>query len=172
MVNTKTIANVFGLTERRVRQLVDESIIDKVGTGRFNLLSTVKKYIAYLRATTHAEREGNKARENLDYEKFLHERAKRELAELELARVKGQMHDASEVERIMTKMLADFRAKLLAMPTKVAPALVARNEISVIQDILQRDVYEILEELSDYDPSLFSGDKVDNEEEAEGTEDE
>lgn len=58
------------------------------------------------------------------------------------------MHHASEVERVMTRMLSDFRAKLLALPSKVAPVLIARNEIAVIQDIFQKEICEALQEFS------------------------
>lgn len=58
------------------------------------------------------------------------------------------MHHASEVERVMTRMLSDFRAKLLALLSKVAPVLIARKEIVVIQDIFQKEIYEALQEFS------------------------
>lgn len=58
------------------------------------------------------------------------------------------IHHASEVERVMTRMLSDFRAKLLALPSKVAPVLIARKEIAVIQDIFQKEIYEALQEFS------------------------
>lgn len=174
VVNTKVMANIFGVTERRVRQMVEEEIIDRVGHGRYNLLDSVKKYIAFLRANNAAEEQTTKLKESLEYEKYLHERAKREMAELELARLKGQMHYSVEVEKVMNRMLADFRSKLLALPSKVAPMLIAREDISFIQDLLQKEIYEALQELSEYDPSMF-GHAIqddDEDEEAEGEGDE
>lgn len=155
VVNTKVIANLFGLTDRRVRQLVEEEIIDKVGNGRYDLQDTLKKYIAFLRANNAADHDSNKTKESLEYEKYLHERAKREMAEMELAQLKGQLHHSSEVEKVMTKMLSDFRARLLGLPTKLAPQLIARSEIQIIQDLMQKELYESLQELSDYEPSMF-----------------
>lgn len=172
VVNTKTIAKIFGVSERRIRQMVEEDIIERVGHGRFNLLETISKYISYLKIHNDMDGANNKTRESLDYEKFLHERAKRELAEIELAQLKGQMHHSAEVEKVMTKMLADFRTRLLALPAKVAPRLIARDEISLIQDMIQIEIYEALSELSEYDPSMFGVVPEEEDEDEEGDQDE
>lgn len=157
VVNTKVLANIFGLTERRVRQLVEEGVIDRIGHGRYDLQDTLKKYIAFLRIAASAEVDSSKVKENLDYEKFLHERAKREKAELELAHIKGELHHSADVEKVMNDMLGAFRSKLLALPAKLAPLLIAQNTVATIQDMLQNEIYEALNELSDYDPILFYG---------------
>ena len=43
---------MFNLTERRVRQLVEEGVISRVGHGRFNLIETVSKYITFLKCSS------------------------------------------------------------------------------------------------------------------------
>ncbi len=60
-----TIAQLFGLTERRVQQLTQEGVISAVRVGRYNkynLLETIRRYIAYLQ-TKVAEREGGRDEE-------------------------------------------------------------------------------------------------------------
>lgn len=42
-------------------------------------------------------------------EKALHEKTKRELAELELAKRRNEVHDAGAVELVMTDMLTNWR---------------------------------------------------------------
>lgn len=170
VVNTKTIASMFGLTDRRVRQLVDEGIIDRVGHGRFSLIDTVNRYVSHLKLSGEAGMDESQLQESLDYEKYLHEKAKREKAEIELAHIKGKMHHASEVEKVMNKMLSDFRAKLLALPSKVAPSLIARDEIAMIEKMIQKDIYEVLQELSEYDASMFADVSEDEDEEEENNE--
>lgn len=155
VVTTSVISDIFNMSQRRVRQLVEEGIIDRVKNGSFELMPTVKKYILYLKAS--GDSKGGEI--DLIKEKAMHERAKREIAEMELAQMKGIMHNAADVEKVMNDMLAAFRAKLLGMPSKVAPLLIAQNEIAIIQDILQKEVYEALEELSNYDPQIFYSEK-------------
>lgn len=162
VVSTKVLAEMFGLTERRIRQLVEEEVIDRASRGRYELVPTVKKYILYLKTYAAAKDQQIQQEQieiNHQHEKALHERAKREIAELNLAEMRGTMHKAEDVEAVMTDMLSAVRAKLLGLPTRVAPMLVARNEIAVIQDMLQREIYEALEELADYEPGLFRSDK-------------
>jgi phage terminase Nu1 subunit (DNA packaging protein) len=158
IVSTNTLANIFEITDRRVRQLVEEGVLEKVKNGRFELIPTVKRYITYLKTKTDSKSETSV---EIDYmsEKAKHEKAKREIAELELAEMKGTMHKAEDVEREMNDMLSAFRAKILSMPSKLAPVLIAQNEIAFIENLLQEEVYNALNELAEYDPALFRGDK-------------
>lgn len=177
IVTTPVIASIFGLTDRRVRQLVEEGLIDRVKNGSYDLAQTVKRYIMFLRASSDGKELEKDSEAMYLIEKTKHEAAKREIAEIELAQIKGRMHDAVDIERVMTAMLMAFRAKMLSMPSKIAPILIAHNEIAVIQDIIQKEVHEALSELSEYDPLVFYGDKyVDiedlNNEDAEGDADE
>lgn len=154
VVNTQAVAKMFGVTDRRVRQFVEEGIIERVGHGRFNVIDTVYKYVTHLRMANDQLSEED-VTELYDYEKYLHEKAKREKAEIELAHLKGTMHSANEVENVMNNMLASFRAKMLALPTKVAPSLLGLEEISDIEKLIESQVHEALFELADYDPKMF-----------------
>ncbi len=87
VVNTAAIAKMFNLTERRVCQLVEEGVISRAGYGRFDLIDTVSKYVTFLKVSSEGIDE-NDVVESLDYEKWLHEKAKREKAEIELAHIK------------------------------------------------------------------------------------
>lgn len=177
VVSTSVIADITGLTQRRVRQLAEEKVMEKTANGRYELVPVIRKYIMHLRAGTDTKQGRSKKEQvkvDLESEKALHERAKREKAELALAEMRGKMHQAEDVERVMNDMLGAFRAKLLGMPSKIAPVLIARNEIAVIQELLQKEIYEALQELAEYDPAAFYSDKFidrddgDNEEQDEG----
>lgn len=72
------------------------------------------------------------------------------------------------MEIVLTEMLANFKAKLLSIPTKIAPEIVGYSETSLVEDILKREMYETLEELSEYNPEDFKSDKYIEIEEVEG----
>lgn len=167
VVSTSVIAKMFGLTDRRVRQLVEEGVLKRVGHGRFNLIDTVNQYVTFLRLQGEEAGE-QEVSEALEYEKWLHEKAKREKAEIELAHIKNEMHKSVDVERVMNHMLASFRAKLMSMPSKLALTLVDRESPDFIESVLEKNVHEVLTELANYDPSMF----FDDEEEEEGEGDE
>lgn len=154
VVNTVVIAKMFNMTPRRVRQLVEEGVVDRIGHGRFNLIDTVSKYVTFLKLNTESLTEGD-VTESLDYEKWLHEKAKREKAEIELAHIKKEMHSSGEVEEVMNNMVMNFRQRMLSIPSKCALQLMNRTDPKYIESILEQNVNEALKELSDYDPSMF-----------------
>lgn len=166
IVNTETIAKMFGLTSRRVRQLVEEQVIDRVGHGRFNLVDTVNKYIIHLKLQASSN-PSDIIEESYDYEKWLHEKAKRQKAEIELAHIKGEMHKSEDVEKVLNHMVMAFRAKMLALPSKLALQLSTIDDVNKIEAILERDIHQALSELSEYNPSMFF--EEDSEEDADVT---
>ena len=97
-------------------------------------------------------------------EKALHEKTKRELAELELAKRRNEVHDAEDVQIVMVDMLTKLRSQLLGLPTKMAK-LLAERDASYIDAALTQEIEERLKELSDYSPTMFSDEAFGNEEE-------
>lgn len=154
IVNTKALAKMFNMTERNVRYLVEEGIIARVNHGRYDLIDTVSRYITFLKMSNDGLDE-SKVQESLEYEKWLHEKAKREKAEIELSHLKKEMHKADEVEKVLNHMLTSFRSKMLSLPSKTALLLASKDDPKEIEALLERDIYEALAELADYEPSLF-----------------
>ncbi|WP_342575460.1 hypothetical protein MHH37_06350 [Solibacillus sp. FSL K6-1781] len=154
IVNTKALAKMFNMTERNVRYLVEEGIIARVNHGRYDLIDTVSRYITFLKMSNDGLDE-SKVQESLEYEKWLHEKAKREKAEIELSHLKKEMHKADEVEKVLKHMLTSFRSKMLSLPSKTALLLASKDDPKEIEALLERDIYEALAELADYEPSLF-----------------
>lgn len=167
-VSSTVLGKILNLSERRIRQLAELGVIKKVKRGQYILTENIRNYILYLKTNNEAVEIDTNNELDYDKEKALHERVKREQDELKLAAMKGSMHKSEDVERVMTDMLSNFRSKLLALPSKVAPILLARNDIGEIQNILQKEVLEALHELSSYDPASFYGEEyIEFEEEEE-----
>lgn len=154
VVNTETIAKCFSMSPRRVRQLTEEGVITKQGYGRYDLIDTVSTYVTFLKLSADALNEDD-VTESLRYEQWLHEKAKREKAEIELAHIKNEMHRSDEVEEVMNNMVMAFRQRMLSLPTKVALMLVNRPEPKYIEEVLEQNINEALGEISKYDPALF-----------------
>jgi phage terminase Nu1 subunit (DNA packaging protein) len=149
-VTTAQLAKIIGKTTRWVNELTRNKVFVQSARGKYLLAESVQRYIQHLQE--RAERESE-----VDYhkEKAIHERAKRQRAELDLALMRGEMHKSEDVELVLNDMIAAFRSKMLALPSKIAPQLVGRTEIPVILDMLTREVTEALSELSEYDPQTF-----------------
>ena len=141
LYTSKAIAEWLGLTERRVRQLRDEGVISEARPGLYALRPTVSKYITYLR----------KGSNDLNEERAKLTTAKREAAEMENARLRWEFLEVGEIEKGLRTMNHNIRSRFLAMPAKLAPVLskMAGDQAAIL-DALKQEVYEALEELTDY----------------------
>ena len=78
--------------------------------------------------------------------------AEAEIAELELAKVRGELALVEDVVKAWDDVLAALKAKLLAIPTKISPILASELDAGNIQDQLENQIRECLNELANYDP--------------------
>lgn len=144
LVRSEELGKIIELSARRVNQLAKEGIIQKDQSGKFDLRKAVPLYMKYIDKN-----------DTLKREKTMHEKIKREKASLELKLMKNELHKSEDVEAVMTDMLSRCRAKLLGIPSKVAPFVIGYNEIGKIQAVIQKHIEEALIELSDYNPEMF-----------------
>nr|DAG59554.1 MAG TPA: Protein of unknown function (DUF1441) [Caudoviricetes sp.] len=168
-VNSATLEKILQVSDRRIRQLAEENIIVRVSKGRYRLMESISNYILTLKVSMEAGNSQSVDVElNLDEEKAIHERVKRHISELKLKTMQGELHKSEDVERVMTDMLVSIKSKLLSMPSKLAPMLVARNDIDFIKRTINSEVLEVLNELKDYNAKNFYDDEyVDVEEDEE-----
>lgn len=146
--NTGELAKLLNITQRRVNQLAEEKIITRQPEGDFVLPEAIAEFYSFKFQSDEA----------IDFmaEKALHEKAKRELAELELQKRRNEVHDAADVELVMTDMLTNLRSQLLGLPAKMAPQLANRDK-DYIDQTLTDEIHARLTELSDYSPAMFTG---------------
>lgn len=150
IVTTAEISEILGLTTRRIQQLAKEGALVRASHGKFDLPASIKSYIDYLVEKENTDEELDKTAEEA-----LWTRARRQKTELELQIMRGELHRSEDVKRVMNDMLGNFRAKMLGLPTKMAPQVVGKTEIPPVKEALKIAVYEAMAELSDYDPSVF-----------------
>ena len=146
--NTGELAKLLNITQRRVNQLAEEKIITRQPEGDFVLPQAIAEFYSFKFQSDEA----------IDFmaEKALHEKAKRELAELELQKRRNEVHDAADVELVMTDMLTNLRSQLLGLPAKMAPQLANRDK-DYIDQTLTDEIHARLTEISDYSPEMFTG---------------
>ena len=74
------------------------------------------------------------------------------IAEIELAKVEGELVPAEDVVTAWTDVVGAVKAKLLSIPTKAAPILANEESAGGCQIILEDLINEALEELANYEP--------------------
>lgn len=70
------------------------------------------------------------------------------LAEIEVAKVRGQVVDVDVMAKAVAGDYALVRARLLALPTKLTPLVVPMTDPAEVRDTIERAVAEALEELT------------------------
>lgn len=148
LYDAKAIARFLDISERRVRQLRDEKIIEEYpnSNGLYELIPTLHKYINYLR------KNNPESEESIDYnaERAKLVRAKRMNEEFELKIKENKLHNSEDVETIMTDMLINFKSRLMSIPSKLSPVLSKKTDKTEIFKILKEHIDEALNELSDF----------------------
>ena len=142
------LAKLLGVSVRRVNQMVtNEGKITKEPEGDFILQKAISQY--YMAKYKLSQ-------DNVDYnhEKALHERAKRKLTEMEVRKRSNELHEAADVEAVLTDMLVNLRTKLLGIPAKMATQLAERSKEEV-ESLLTKEIEFVLLEVKDYKPTMF-----------------
>ena len=162
-VTQRQLAAALGITPARVNQLIKDDIVirdeDNPG-GAVLLYESVKRFWA----NQESDEVNVEAELNLTRERARHEKTKREIAELRLAKMENRAYSARTVELVLTEMLSNLRTQLLGLPSKLAPQLEGKAR-GQIYDVMTRELEERLSELSEYTPELFTEEEIETDDE-------
>jgi len=161
-VPSKTLEALFGVKDRTIRDLADKGIVARDSHGKYLFWNSAKRYITVLKIANagKAHQKPVDGEEILDWEeeKAQHEKIKRQITEIKLQLIKGQVHKAEDVEAVMTDMFTKFRSKMTALPSKLAKKLEGKQRAE-IQRILKEEIDNALVELSNYNAADFYSDE-------------
>lgn len=152
------LAQALKLTPPRISAMIKSGIIvkdDSDRSGGVYIFESLKNY--YQRHSSDNDVDFNQ-------ERALHERAKRQIAELKLEKALGNVYDSKVVERVVTEDLVKLRTRLLTIPSKLAPMIEGKSK-GEIDLILTREIEDTLAEMSNFDPSVFISEDIDDEDE-------
>ena len=153
----RNLAKALSLTQPRISQLIKDGTVirDESDTsGGVYILQSLKNF--------YQNRQKGTDEVDINIERALHERAKRLLAELRLERARGNVYDSKIVERVITGDLVKLRTRLLTLPSKLAPMIEGKSK-GEIDLILTREIEDTLAEMSNFDPSVFISEDIDDE---------
>ena len=159
-VEVGTLSKLFNLTAVRVQQLASDGVVVKHARGKYDLWASIRNYIKFLqerKVNQWSGAEGEK--EGYAEHRSRLTKAKADKAEVEAALIKGTAHDAQAVAAVWQDMIGNARAKLLALPTKLAAQLEGMT-IAERQDAIQAAVAQALTELSEYSPEAVTGEYI------------
>lgn len=134
-VTAKRLGEIFGITDKAIRDLVDRNILIKENDN-FDLIANVKKYLDYQRANN---------------DNAVYKREQTEYLKLKRQEKAKELHNAEDIKRAISKMLIAFRQKLLIIPKRENRVLAEMSSRVSVEELLEKTITEALEELSEYD---------------------
>ncbi len=152
-VTSDVIAQLFGLTVRRVQQLAQDGVIHTTETGqgrRYDLVPTIQTYVKYLSDKAHGkastDRESALKQEKLE-------------AEIEVKKIQGELHrmradieagryiSVEEVTLDYSRFFVTFKNFCLGLPSRLSDMIAAYVdpvEARRIEKNLQQEVRRLL----------------------------
>lgn len=144
LYTSSVVADWLAVTPRRVRQLRDEGVLVEKVPGLYDLQSSVVRYISYMRKGS-----GNT---NLNDERAMLTRAKREAADMENEERRGNLHRTEDIEKGLATLCLNMRGRFSSIPAKLSGELAQMGgNRAGIYDKLKATIDETLEEMSHYD---------------------
>ena len=150
---TEVIAQLFGVTVRRVQQLTQEGIIATVSTPegrRYELAPTIQRYVKYLSdkayGKSRSEAEAKLKEQKLRAEVALKE-SQGELHKLRTSIAAGDYISIEEVKIDYSRFFVSFKKFAMSIPGRVAGRLagaVDPVEVRQIENELQKEVTKLL----------------------------
>tara|TARA_R100001163_G_C5061876_1_gene198815 strand:- start:909 stop:1442 length:534 start_codon:yes stop_codon:yes gene_type:complete len=140
------IAKLLDLSERHVRRLADDNILKKPEKNKGWEITNVTLYIRYLREKAFGK---DISTTDLHNEKLRLTKAQADKATLEVNELEGELIPAQIVEDTWINYSMNVRAKLLALPTRIAHEIITIEDYQEALEILKKQINEALKELSE-----------------------
>ena len=155
-VSPAELAAVLRLSGRRVRQLTEDGVLRKNGSGQYALIENVQLW--HLSATAQPVDEEDikleKARRKSDVQI---KASKAMIAKLEAEELRGTMHRAEDVAAITEDLVYTMRGALMALPGRLAVDVAACSTPAEASEVIRKEVHKIIRELAEfhYDPKKY-----------------
>jgi hypothetical protein len=161
MATQTEFADHIGVTRQAVGDMVRRGVIRLDASGRLDLDAARLAYCAHLRSLA-----GNKSGDPDDDLNLTAERArkaKEEADRLEMlnAQTRGELLARGDVDAAVAAAFARVRARLIGVPSKVAPLVAMVDAPAEAQGIVREAIYDALRELSETSVAALLGDNGD-----------
>ena len=140
-VTQSQFAQIVGVTQQRISKLIAEGILKRGDTASgIPFVENLKKYYEY-KFGIAGDIDGKAELARLT-------KAKRELAEMDVAKRRGELLEAAQVESFVVETLTNFRNKFSGFPAKLSPQIEGKS-VTQINKILTIECDNLLNELAD-----------------------
>lgn len=153
-VRDTDLAALVGCTARYVRKLATEGHIERTGRNTFKL-GAISKVIKHLHRA-----DGTAAQ--LVAERVRKLKADATLAELQLAKERGELAPLEETTRAWERATAQIRARMMQIPQRAVVQIVAERDEGRIKDVLANEIRLALTDTADTEIDLDEDENPDD----------
>ena len=136
MVTDADLSELTGLSSRRIRQLVESGRLTRAGRNRYQLAEVFMALVEEMSG-------GDKASE-LTAERVRKLRAEATLAELELAKQRGEVAPIEEFQSVWANRFTIIRANMLQLPQRVVTMLIGETDERRFKQVMTEEIKQIL----------------------------
>ncbi|TWB19504.1 hypothetical protein FBZ99_101277 [Rhizobium sp. ERR 1071] len=151
MATIAEVADHIDVNTRTAADLVARGVITKSTRSSYDLNVARVEYIRHLREVA-AGREAAQAvppgKIDGEQERARKDKEAADRLELQNAVTRGELAPLAEMVSAVTSAFARVRAKILTIPSKVAPLIVGETSTVVVRDVVKNEVHNALEELA------------------------
>ena len=156
---TAHLSQMLGVTERQIYNLMNTGVVVKVGANKLDCIKSVANYIAQMKDEEAVRNEKpEKIRSMTEAVKLKHEQMKSRKTELLVLQMEGKLHYEEDVKALGNSSVVAVKSRLNAIGVKLAPQLKGEEDETVIKDHIDREIFDALKEISDYDASAYEKD--------------
>ena len=157
--NTTHLANMFGVSERQIYNQIDSGVAVKVGLNKFDCVQSVANYINQMREQEKVrQQQPEKIKSAAEAVKLKHEQLKSRKTELQVQQMEGKLHYEEDVKTLWNNSVVAVKSRLTSIGVKLAPQLKGEIDEALIQEYIDREIYDALKEISNYDASAYEKD--------------
>lgn len=153
-LKTADVCSLIGKSNQWVGQLTSQGTIFKKNTphgSMYELSPNIRAYIEMISARAE-EKDGDISeaeRKKRDADAKL-KTAKASIAMVQAKELLGKMHRSEDVMEITQDLVYTIRGALLALPGRVAVEAAAAQTAAEASEIIRKEVFKVMEELSGY----------------------
>ncbi|MEM1344744.1 MAG: hypothetical protein AAGI34_09220 [Pseudomonadota bacterium] len=151
MASQTEVAQHLGLTRQRVSELVRTGHLPGAPQGRLNVDECRIAYIRHLRAAASNRVQDTEEGRDLTAERTRLSKEQADRLEMENAAKRGELLDRKSVDHAVINAFTRVRARMLAVPSRLAPQVAATADPSEAFSLLEAAIQEALHELSEND---------------------
>lgn len=156
---TAHLSQMFGVTERQIYNLINSGVVVKVGPNKLDCIASVSNIVAKMKEEEELRNsQPEKIKSATEAVKLKHEQMKSRKTELVVLQMEGKLHYEEDVKALWNSSVVAVKSRLTAIGVKIAPQLKGEVDVTVIQEMIDREIFDALKEISNYDASAYEKD--------------